>query len=41
MCFYLKKIEFILVNYIEKRPTKLNGKINIKACYEEINQKLN
>ena len=39
--FLLKKNRVYLVNYIEKRPTKLNGKINIKACYEEINQKLN
>ena len=39
--FLLKKNRIYLVNYIEKRPTKLNGKINIKACYKEINQKLN
>ena len=39
--FLLKKNTVYLVNYIEKRPTKLNGKINIKACYKEINQKLN
>jgi len=39
--FLLKKNRVYLVNYIEKRPTKLNGKINIKACYKEINQKLN
>ena len=39
--FLLKKNRVYLVNYIEKRPTKLNGKINIKACYREINQKLN
>ena len=39
--FLLKKNSFYLVNYIEKRPTKLNGKININACYKEINQKLN
>ena len=36
-----KKDRIYLVNYIEKRPTKLNGKINIKACHREINQKLN
>ena len=36
-----KKNRVYLVNYIEKRPTKLNGQINIKACFEEINQKLN
>ena len=39
--FLLKKNRIYLVNYIEKRPTKLNGKIDIKACYKEINQKLN
>ena len=39
--FLLKKDRIYLVNYIEKRPTKLNGKINIKACHREINQKLN
>ena len=39
--FLLKKNRIYLVNYIEKRPTKLNGTINIKACYTEIKQKLN
>ena len=39
--FLLKKNRVYLVNYIDKRPTKLNGKINIKACFEEIKQKLN
>ena len=39
--FLLKKNRIYLVNYIEKRPTKLNGKINFKACYKEITQKLN
>ena len=39
--FLLKKNKVYLVNYIEKRPTKLNGKINIRACYKEIKQKLN
>ena len=29
-------MEVYIVNYIEKRPTKLNGTINIKACFEEI-----
>ncbi len=38
--YLLKKNRVYLVNYIEKRPTKLNGTINIKACFEEINQKL-
>ena len=36
--FLLKKNRVYLVNYIEKRPTKLNGTINIKACLEEIKQ---
>ena len=39
--FLLKKNRVYFVNYIEKRPTKLNGTINIKACYKEINKKLN
>ena len=39
--FLLKKNRVYLVNYVEKRPTKLNGTVNIKACLEEINQKLN
>ena len=39
--FLLKKNRVYLVNYIEQRPTKLNGKINIKACFEEIKQILN
>ena len=39
--FLLKKNKIYLVNYIEKRPTKLNGKVNIKACLEEIKQIMN
>ena len=39
--FLLKNNEIYLVNYVEMRPTKLNGTINIEACLEEINQKLN
>jgi hypothetical protein len=39
--FLLKKNEIYLVNYIETRPTKLNGTINIKACNEVITQILN
>ena len=39
--FLLKKNGIYKVNYIEKRPTKLNGTISIKACFEEINQILN
>ena len=39
--FLLKKNSVYKVNYIEKRPTILNGTINIKACFEEINQMFN
>ena len=39
--FLLKKNRVYFVNYIEKRPTKLNGTINIKACLEEIKQIMN
>ena len=39
--FLIKKKENYIVNYVETRPTKLNGKININACLKEINQTLN
>ena len=39
--FLLKKNRVYLVNYIEKRPTILNGTVNIKACLEEIKQIMN
>jgi hypothetical protein len=39
--FLLKKNSVYIVNYIEKRPTKLNGTINIKACFEEVKRILN
>ncbi len=39
--FFLKKNGVYLVSYIETRPTILNGKININACFKEINQILN
>ena len=39
--FLLKKNKVYIVNYIEKRPTKLNGTINIKACVKEIKQIIN
>ena len=39
--FLLKKNELYLVNYVEMRPTKLNGTVNIKACLKEIKQILN
>ena len=38
--FLLKKKENYIVNYVETRPTKLNGTININACLKEINQTL-
>ena len=39
--YLLKKNRVYLVDYIDKRPTKLNGTINIKACLEEIKQIMN
>ena len=39
--FLLKKKERYIVDYVETRPTKLNGTININACLKEINQTLN
>ena len=36
--FLIKKNGVYEVNYIEKRPTKLNGTINTKACFKEVNQ---
>ncbi len=39
--FLLKKNRIYLVNYIEKRPTKLDGTVNIKSCLEEIKQIMN
>jgi len=39
--FLLKKLENYLVNYVETRPTKLNGQIDIKACIKEINKFMN
>ena len=39
--FLLKKNNVYIVNYIEKRPTKLDGTISIKACFEEVNEILN
>ena len=40
-CVFTKKNRVYIVNYIEKRPTKLNGTVNIKACLEEIKQIMN
>ena len=39
--FLLEKNGVYRVNYIEKRPKKLNGTISIKACFEEVNKILN
>ena len=39
--FLIKKENGYFVNYVETRPTKLNGKININACLKDINQTLN
>ena len=39
--FLLKKNELYLVNYVEMRPTKLNGTIDTKACFKEIKQIFN
>ena len=40
-CVFAKKNELYLVSYVEKRPTKLNGTIDIKACLKELNQMMN
>ncbi len=34
--FLIKKDNGYFVNYVETRPTKLNGKINIQACHKNI-----
>ncbi len=34
--FLIKKNNGYFVNYVETRPTKLNGQINIEACYKNI-----
>ena len=34
--FLIKKNNEYFVNYVETRPTKLNGKVNIQACHENI-----
>ena len=39
--FLLSKNENYIVNYIEARPTKLYGKININKCFNEITKILN
>ena len=39
--FLIKKENGYFVNYVEIRPTKLNGKINKNACLKDINQILN
>ena len=39
--FLLNKNENYVVNYIETRPTKLNGEININKCFKEITKIIN
>lgn len=34
--FLIKKDNGYFVNYVETRPTKLNGKINIQACHKNV-----
>ena len=39
--FLIKKNNGYFVDYIETRPTKLNGKINTSSCFHEIKQIIN
>ena len=39
--FLIKKDSGYFVNYIEIRPTKLNGKINTNSCLNEIKRMMN
>ena len=39
--FLIKKYNGYFVNYLEIRPTRLNGEINTDACLEEIKQIVN
>ena len=39
--FLLKKNESYIVDYIEARPTKLYGEININKCFKEITKIMN
>lgn len=39
--FLLSNNNIYIVNYIETRPIKLNGKININKCFKEINNIMN
>jgi hypothetical protein len=39
--FLIKKDSGYFVNYIEKRPTKLNGKIDTNSCLNEIKRMMN
>jgi hypothetical protein len=39
--FLIKKNNNFYVNLVKTRPTKLNGKLNINDCLEEIEKKLN
>ena len=39
--FLMKKNKSYTVNYIQTRPTKLNGKLQIDKCFKEISKKIN
>ena len=39
--FLIKKDSGYFVNYVETRPTKLNGKINTNSCLNEIKRLMN
>tara|TARA_B100000963_G_C22577419_1_gene649162 strand:- start:248 stop:772 length:525 start_codon:yes stop_codon:yes gene_type:complete len=39
--FLLRKDNNYFVNYIETRPTRLNGQINVDECLKEINRIIN
>jgi chromosome segregation and condensation protein ScpB len=39
--FLINKNNNFYVNLVKARPTKLNGKLNINDCLEEIEKKLN
>ena len=40
-CLLIKKYNGYFVNYLEIRPTRLNGEVNTDACLEEIKQIVN
>ncbi len=39
--FLLKKKDNYFVNYVETRPTKLYGQVDIRECFKEINRFIN